>query len=129
VQDELSKRLASLDVTHAQAVALVRLWRADGGRLPQSELARSLALSRPSTALVLKALEQKGLIARNRDFHDGRRMVVELTAGGRALEPAVAKVVDEVEVELVAGLSGTEQDEADRLLRALMRSARTLRDA
>jgi DNA-binding MarR family transcriptional regulator len=128
VQDELSNRLASLEVTHAQAVALVRLWRADGGRLAQSELARSLALSRPSTALVLKALEHKRLIARNRDFRDGRRVVVELTAGGRALEPAVAKVVDEVEVELVAGLSGREQGEADRLLRALMRSARTLRD-
>lgn len=127
LQDELSARLGPLGVTHAQAVALVRLWRAPAGRLPQSELARSLALSRPSTALVLNALEDKGLVVRHRDDRDGRRLLVELTRAGWALEAPAAAAFDDVEGLILDGSDPAAVASATDLLREVLGRTRSLR--
>src|SRR5947199_8691066 len=60
VQERVAQRLVQLDVSYAEATALVRLWSRDG-HMAQSEMIQSLALSRTSCTLLLNQLERKGL--------------------------------------------------------------------
>ena len=89
VQEALASRLSDLGITFAQAVALVRLWQAPDGTLPQSELIEKLAVSRASGSLVLGELESAGYLDRSIDPLDARRQVVTLTDDGRRIEADV----------------------------------------
>lgn len=129
VQEELSSRLSAYGITHSQAVALVRLWRAPKGRMAQSEMARSLVLSPPSTALLLNALEAKGLVRRKADPADARKLVVELTPAGAKLEIPVAKVFDAVDRELSERWPTEDLAQAQRLLGDLRAGADRLRQS
>lgn len=93
----MATRLSALGISYAQAVVLVRLYRSVTGSVPQTDMIESLAVSRASGTLVLSQLEARGLISRTADPGDARRLVVELTDAGRALELPVYGVFEEVE--------------------------------
>lgn len=97
VQEQVATRLSALGISYAQAVVLVRLYRSVTGSVPQTDMIESLAVSRASGTLVLSQLEARGLISRTADPGDARRLVVELTDAGRALELPVYGVFEEVE--------------------------------
>jgi DNA-binding MarR family transcriptional regulator len=60
---------------------------AERGAASQAALGRRLLIDRSEMHALLADLEHDGYVARVRDEHDRRRMVVELTpAGARALE-------------------------------------------
>lgn len=99
-QGELGPRLASLGLTFAEAVAMVRLWQAPEGTLGQSELIEKLAVSRASGSLVLSELEANGFIIRSIDPTDARRQVVVLSEKGRHVESAVHTEFEAVEAHL-----------------------------
>jgi DNA-binding MarR family transcriptional regulator len=54
-----------------------------GGPMTSSELARHDRVSPQSMGVTVAALEQRGLIARDRDPEDGRRIMLSLTEAGR----------------------------------------------
>jgi DNA-binding MarR family transcriptional regulator len=64
-----------------ERAALSRLDR--GGPATSAELARSEQISPQAMGITLAALEQRGLLARRSDPHDGRRIIMSLTAAGR----------------------------------------------
>jgi DNA-binding MarR family transcriptional regulator len=68
------------DITPAQASVLTRLGRGDASTA--SALATAEHVRPQSMAVTLATLEQSGLITRTPDPSDGRRQIVELTAGG-----------------------------------------------
>jgi DNA-binding MarR family transcriptional regulator len=69
------------DLTMPERSALSLLDR--GGPMTSSELARHDRVSPQSMGVTVAALEQRGLIARDRDPEDGRRIMLSLTEAGR----------------------------------------------
>jgi len=101
---------AGLNPTQAQVLALL-VERADG--LRAKDIAAHLAVSPPTIADTLAALERKGLVARGPDPADARAMRVNLTEEGRQAGRAVTQSKSQVTTAL-AGLSPAQQ--ADLLL-------------
>jgi DNA-binding MarR family transcriptional regulator len=71
------------DLTMPERSALSLLDR--GGPMTSSELARHDRVSPQSMGVTVAALEQRGLITRDRDPEDGRRIMLSLTEAGRQL--------------------------------------------
>ncbi|MFN7594129.1 MAG: MarR family winged helix-turn-helix transcriptional regulator [bacterium] len=101
---------AGLNPAQAQVLALL-VERADG--LRAKDIAAHLAVSPPTIADTLAALERKGLVARGPDPADARAMRVNLTEEGRQVGRAVTQSKSQVTTAL-AGLSPAQQ--ADLLL-------------
>jgi DNA-binding MarR family transcriptional regulator len=69
------------ELTLAETSALSRLDR--GGPATSSELAKQDRISPQSMGATLAALEARGLVARDRDPGDGRRIVLSISDAGR----------------------------------------------
>jgi DNA-binding MarR family transcriptional regulator len=69
------------ELTLAESSALSRLER--GGPATSSDLARVDRISPQSMGVTVAALLDRGLIERNRDPEDGRRIVLSITEAGR----------------------------------------------
>ncbi len=127
VQEQVATRLASLGISYAQAIVLVRLYRSPSGSLAQSDMIESLAVSRASGTLVLSQLEARGLISRNSDPSDARRLQINLTAAGRELEQPVYEVLEEVETAIRRSLDPKEVEMSFDVLRRIFEDVRRLR--
>lgn len=75
--------LAPLGLTYPQYLALLVLWERDG--LTVSELGERLFLDSGTLTPLLKRMEVAGWLQRERATVDERRVIVSLTAEGRAL--------------------------------------------
>jgi DNA-binding MarR family transcriptional regulator len=71
------------ELTVPETSALARLDR--NGPAASSELARVEQISPQSMGATLSALEARGLVARDPDARDGRRVVLSVTEAGRQL--------------------------------------------
>ena len=76
--------LEPLGLTYPQYLAMLVLWEGDG--LAVSALGERLALDSGTLTPLLKRLEALGLVQRLRDAADERRVLLRLTAEGRALK-------------------------------------------
>jgi DNA-binding MarR family transcriptional regulator len=84
-------------VTPSEAAVLERLFISYNGRARSGALLGYPIRSTPALGKVLGSLENKGLIARNRDDHDGRVVVVTGTETGRALyDEFIERILSEV---------------------------------
>ena len=88
--------LAPLGLTYPQYLVMLVLWEGDG--LAVSQLGERLLLDSGTLTPLLKRLEAQGLVQRLRDTADERRVLLRLTAAGRALKsraqalpPAIAR--------------------------------------
>jgi len=84
--------------------------------MSSAQLARHSFVTAQSMADLIGALEARGLIERYRDRTDRRRLVVALTAEGRALLDRYREEVTALEASMVTGLL---PDEVAMLRRAL----------
>lgn len=73
--------LSDLGLTYPQYLTLLALWD-DGEPLTVGELGRRLRLDSGTLTPVLKRLEHAGLVTRQRDTHDERRVLIAVTAAG-----------------------------------------------
>jgi len=103
--------------TPTQAEALLLLGAA--GRRDQVSLARALGLDTSTTALVLSNLEARGVVAREADPADRRRMAVRLTAAGRRQLAGVRAAFLEVQSRLIEPLGVTEARSLKQMLRRI----------
>ncbi|MBD1551430.1 MarR family transcriptional regulator [Pseudomonas sp. C2L12B] len=90
--------LDAIGLTYPQYLVMLALWEDS----PQSVgvLGGKLYLDSGTLTPLLKRMESAGLISRQRDAQDERRVLVELTAAGRALREAAQRVPE----TLAAGL-------------------------
>jgi DNA-binding MarR family transcriptional regulator len=93
-------------LTALQYTALTVLERHDD--MSSAQLARRSFVTAQSMADMINALEGRALIERHRDRADRRRLVVSLTAQGRALLDRYRPEVAALEQTMLAGLSGPE---------------------
>ncbi|MGZ3666419.1 MAG: MarR family winged helix-turn-helix transcriptional regulator [Ktedonobacterales bacterium] len=119
---EFDRRLKSQDVTLAQWGVLRHLWEHEGRS--QVELQSLLRLEGATITGLLQRMERAGLVQRRPDPSDKRVQRVYLTDKGRALEPTVQHLAEDVNVRALAGFTADERDFLMRLLtRALQNMA------
>lgn len=117
--------LAKLGLTYPQYLVMLVLWQ----NSPQTvgSIGQMLHLDSGTLTPLLKRMEQAGLVVRARDPEDERRVLIDLTAPGKALRTD-ARAVPEM---LAAGLDLDEADVASlreqvRALVAALKSATSL---
>jgi DNA-binding MarR family transcriptional regulator len=96
------------------------------GPLSPSALADATTLDRSQLSRTLRAMQAKDLILRQRVEGDGRRAVVTLSDGGRALFDKLFPRVVRLHQQVLAGVA---PDERRALARALQRMQRNAHDA
>lgn len=82
--------LAPLGLTYPQYLVMLVLWEGDG--ITVSQLGERLQLDSGTLTPLLKRLETAGMLGRRRDADDERRVLLTLTAAGRALRTQAAAV-------------------------------------
>jgi DNA-binding MarR family transcriptional regulator len=107
--------LKPFDLTPTQfgALTMVSRW----GPVSQIDLARSLGFDRSTTALVVRLLVSRRLIARMADPKDRRKFALTLTPAGRKLLDGCRAAAEEARLALLAPFSKAEAAEFLRLLR------------
>ena len=100
-----SQLLAEVQLTYPQYLCLLGLWDAREP-LTVGELGARLHLDSGTLTPLLKRMEAMGLVARERDRADERRVLVSATEAGWAMREQVA----DVPTRLVEGMGITEAD-------------------
>lgn len=106
--------LADLGLTYPQYLVLLALWEEGDEPLAVGDLGARLKLDSGTLSPLVKRLETAGLVVRRRDSEDERRVLVELTDAGRALEDRAAGVPSRLMGAMGLDLSDA-RDLADRL--------------
>ena len=98
----LQQRLAGHDVSFGHWTFLRILWVTDG--LTQRELSESAGVMEPTTFSAVKAMEAAGLIERRQLAGNRKNVHVFLTDKGRALEPVLVPLAEEVNAVSMKGM-------------------------
>lgn len=88
------KMLKALDLTYPQYLVMMVLWEQDG--IIVSELGKRLYLDSGTLTPLLKRMESMGLLHRQRDTGDERRVAVKLSDAGRALRKKALAVPEQM---------------------------------
>jgi DNA-binding MarR family transcriptional regulator len=100
------------EVRPAYGSVLLPLFEEDGLRM--GALAARARLSKQTMTTVIRLMEEAGLVTRGADPHDGRAILVRLTARSREFAPVAGQVVAELEGRVARRLA----PDAYRALRA-----------
>ena len=125
--------LSPLGLTYPQYLVLLVLWEGDG--ISVSHLGERLTLDSGTLTPLLKRLEAQGLLQRQRDSADERRVLVDLTPAGRNLREQAAAVPQTIACASACDLQqiGTLATQLHSLRRQLQKNttsaARPLADA
>ena len=116
---EFSDRIAQHGVTLGLWPFLRALWDDDG--LTQRELSEKVRMKGPTTVAALNKLEDKGLVRREGNKNDARKINVFLTPEGRKVYRRVMPDVEAVNKQMLNRLSDSEQ----RTFRELIKRIRS----
>ncbi len=109
VRAHLDELLKPSGVTALQYTALTVLQRRDG-LSSSAELARNSFVTPQAMADLVAGLERRGLIRRDRDPHNRRRLLLSLTDAGRVLLAEHESAVRALEEQMVTELNLTERE-------------------
>ena len=104
--------LEDLDLTYTQYLSMLVLWEKDG--ISMKEMGEKLLLDSGTLTPVLKSLERKGYVERQRCRYDERIMIISLTDAGRFLKERALNIPARM-----ASCIDLEPDEAKELYRLL----------
>ncbi len=82
----------------------------------QSELVNNLCVEPPTVTKMLQRMEKSGLVERRQDNEDGRASRVNATELGRALQQPILEIWSNLEKQMLANMTLTEQVLLRRLL-------------
>lgn len=82
--------LDEIDLTYTQYIAMMVLW--EEKEINVKELGKRLYLDSGTLTPLLKRLEQKNLISRQRDSRDERNLIVRLTTEGERLKEKAVEI-------------------------------------
>ncbi len=104
--------LKQLDLTYTQYITMMVMW--ERGQVTVKELGEMLYLDSGTLTPLLKKLESKGYVTRERNPLDERELLVSLSENGRRLRKQARNVP--LEVSKCVGLSEQEAGEMYQLL-------------
>jgi MarR family transcriptional regulator, lower aerobic nicotinate degradation pathway regulator len=107
----------AFDLTPLQYVALQALEAY--GALDKARIGGVSALDRTTVAVVVRNLEERGLVTTRPSEHDRRATLIDITPDGRRLLASVERNVANAQARMVAPLSPPERAELMRLLRRI----------
>ncbi|MEA2480763.1 MAG: hypothetical protein QOJ07_2685 [Thermoleophilaceae bacterium] len=107
LERELRRGLSEYAVTPGQLPVLLALYERDGQT--QTELAGTVGVEQPTMAATLTRMERDGLVRRELDADDGRRVGVFLTRAAVRLEKPLTDTVRVANRRALRGLSGDER--------------------
>lgn len=108
---------ASVGLTPAQYGVLTVVAAEPG--LDQTRLSRALAFDKVTVMRVLKGLEERGLVRRERSSVSRRQMTVSLTANGEALLAAAREPAERAYQRLLSPLTPAQRRQLIELLQTL----------
>ena len=82
--------LKALGISYPQYLVLMILWEKD--RQPVNDIAKRLLLETNTVTPLLQRMEKEGLVSRQKDPEDSRKVIVSLTDKGREMEAEAAEV-------------------------------------
>lgn len=115
-----SDMLRQQDLHIGQDQLLCQLWENDG--LTQSQLSERLNCEPPTVANMVRALENYGLIYRERDASDARINRVFLTEKGHRMKEPIEHIWKEQQDQLLNGLSIEELQLLKSLLNKMVKN-------
>lgn len=86
--------LAEFDLTYTQYVVMMYFW--EKGTSNQKELAKTLMIDPSTLTPLLKKIEKKGYLKRERAKDDERNLVITLTDKGEALKDKVLDIPEKI---------------------------------
>jgi len=110
--------LKKLDLTYPQYIAMMVLW--EKKQVSVKQLGEQLGLDSGTLTPLLKRLELKGFINRNRSQEDERVMVISLSPQGSTLEHEAAKIPQLLLCELP--FSNEQRQQLKSLCEALLKA-------
>lgn len=113
-------RPLGMTVTHYSCLELL----AQRPGLSNSELARGAFVTRQSMNVLLQTLEREGSVTRPSEAPVGKVLPARLTPHGRRSLAKATAAVRSVELRMLSGMTPTEQEQALRILRSMIRSLR-----
>ncbi len=87
--------LDRIDLTYTQYISMMVLW--EHKRINVKEMGTLLHLDSGTLTPLLKKLEQKGLITRNRDLSDERSVIISITEQGESLKEAAVTIPQQMQ--------------------------------
>ena len=118
---DMRLRQSGFNITPVQCHALLYLSRICGDReVMQRDLERELHLKASTVNGIVDRLEEKGYVARRQSREDGRRRIISLTDGGRAVTETFRTALEDTDRAFCAVLSGEEQAQLRDLLARLI---------
>ncbi len=106
--------LQKIGLRAGQEMILLQLLAEEG--ISQTSIAERLSLTQPTICVMLRRMEQCGLVKRQVDEEDARASKVYLTKQGRALESDLLQTWGDLEQQTLSGLNQEEKAELHRLL-------------
>lgn len=104
--------LDEIDLTYTQYITMMVLW--ESKQMSVKELGEKLYLDSGTLTPLLKRLEQKGLLTRQRDSRDERILMVNITKTGEKLKEQAVEVPQKM-----MGCVSLEAEDAKNLYRIL----------
>jgi len=114
---EFSDRIARQGVSLGLWPFLRALWEGDG--ITQRELSEKVRMKGPTTVAALNKLEDRGLVRREGDKKDARKINVFLTPDGRKVYRKVIPEVEAVNTQCLTDLSLEEQAKFKNMIRRI----------
>jgi len=93
--------LDKLGITYPQYLVLMILWEEDG--MAVNDIAKKLILNTNTITPLLKRMEHQGFIKRKRSKQDERKVIVQLTAKGKALQEEASLIPEKLAGRLMEG--------------------------
>jgi DNA-binding MarR family transcriptional regulator len=117
VRSRLDELVKPAGITALQYTSLTVLQRHDG--LSAAQLARDSFVTAQSVADLVRSLENRGLVRRERNPHNRRELLILLTDEGRELLARFAGPVRELEERMISNLT---PNQAEQLRQALSKA-------
>ena len=123
LMEALDAELEPLDITAAQFVVLVKLATGAAASASASTLCKGVSYDPGAMTRMIDRLERKGLVRRVRSPRDRRKVIVELTAGGRAVYPQLIAGAVRVLNRFLRDFSAAEAQQLEAFLRRMLANA------
>lgn len=122
VSQAFAAKLAGKQVTAAEWVLMRTLY--DKDPIPPSRVANEMGMTRGAITKLADRLVGKSMIVRMADAEDGRGQTLALTPRGHTLVPELAALADENDAEFFGGMSKSDRETLETLMRQLAAQGR-----
>lgn len=121
VEKKTNTVLAPYELTNTQFRILMLLYYKQDKSIRQIDIETAFAMTNPTVTGILNNLEKKGLIKRCENPNDKRSKLILLTDYALSLIPKLDALGDIIEEQVMASLSGEEQNQLAMLLKKILK--------